>query len=75
MAGARAALLKGVDQPADLVAQCPDRAYRPRRAELFSESRAPAAILRPAALRTGATLRDPRRERPNHARALLASTA
>ena len=43
----------------------PDHAHRPRRAELFSESRAPAAILCPAALRAGTALRDPRRRRPH----------
>jgi hypothetical protein len=50
----------------------PDHAHRPRRAELFSESRAPAAILCPAALRDGAALRDARRRRPHRLRPLRA---
>jgi Ca2+-binding RTX toxin-like protein len=39
-------------------AQCSDHAHRPRRAELFSEFGAPAAVLRPATLCARATLCD-----------------
>jgi hypothetical protein len=38
--------------------QCSDHAHRPRRAQLFSESRTPVALLRPAPLRARATLCD-----------------
>jgi hypothetical protein len=44
--------------------QCSDHAYRPRCAQLFSESRTPVAVLCPAPLRTRAALRDPRPRRP-----------
>jgi hypothetical protein len=38
--------------------ECPNHAPRPRRAELFSESRTPAAVLHTPALRTRAIVRD-----------------
>ena len=53
----------------------PVHAHRPRRAEPFSESGTPPAILCPAALCIGATVRDPRPRRPHHPHPLHAAQA
>jgi hypothetical protein len=55
--------------------ECPDHAPRPRRAKLFSESRASSPILCKAALRARAIVRDPRRRRPHHPHPLRAAQA
>ena len=52
--------------------QRPDHALSSPTACLLSASRAPAAILCPAALRAGAALRDPRRGQPHRPRPLRA---
>ena len=48
---------------------------RPRRAELLSEFGTPAAVLCPAPLCIGATVRDPRPSRPDHPSPLRAPAA
>ena len=53
--------------------QRPDHAHRPRRAELFSESRAPSPILRPDPVRIGEALRAPRPRRPDRPHPLRAA--
>ena len=54
-------------------ATCPDHAHRPRCAQLFSGSRTPVAVLRPAPLRARAALRDPRLRRPRNQSPLRAA--
>ena len=54
-------------------ATCPDHAHRPRCAQLFSGSRTPVAVLRPAPVRARAALRDPRLRRPRNQSPLRAA--